>query len=102
MMRSNPRYWPEAAALLDWGFRAKAAGVPPVGQLVDPLDTPEPQPSPTAVAAQKQVATAATTQRSGGLPLLPATSVAAGLAVMGSGFLRSRRRGRGKMKLPPI
>ena len=38
----------------------------------------------------------------GGLPLLPAGVVAAGVAVMGSGVFRSRRRERRKMKLPPL
>ena len=104
LMKTNPRYWPEAAALLDWGFKAKTAGVAPVGQLVEPLDAAGPAPSSTTVAAPKaqQVEKAATTQRGGGIPLLPATIVAAGLAVMGSGLFRSHRRERRKMKLPPI
>jgi D-alanyl-D-alanine carboxypeptidase (penicillin-binding protein 5/6) len=104
LMRTNPRYWPEAAALLDWGFKATAAGVPPVGQLVDPLETAAPRPSSTSVAASttQHVAKVATTERSGGLPLLPASIVAAGLVVMGSGVFRSRRREGKKMKLPPI
>jgi D-alanyl-D-alanine carboxypeptidase (penicillin-binding protein 5/6) len=103
LMRTNPRYWPEAAALLDWGFKATAAGVPPVGQLVEPLEAAGPHPSPSAVAPEQaqRVAKAATTQRSG-LPLLPASVVAAGVVVMGSGVFRSRRRERRKMKLPPI
>ena len=40
LMRTAPRYWPEAAALLDWGFAATAQGVSPVGQLVDPVSGP--------------------------------------------------------------
>jgi D-alanyl-D-alanine carboxypeptidase (penicillin-binding protein 5/6) len=36
LMKTDPRYWPEAAALLDWGFAAKAARVQPIGQLVNP------------------------------------------------------------------
>jgi D-alanyl-D-alanine carboxypeptidase (penicillin-binding protein 5/6) len=104
LMRTNPRYWPEAAALLDWGFKATAAGVPPVGQLVDPLEAAAPRPSSTSVAASttQHVAKVATAERSGGLPLLPASIVAAGIVVMGSGVFRSRRRERRKMKLPPI
>ncbi|MFN2537026.1 MAG: D-alanyl-D-alanine carboxypeptidase family protein [Mycobacteriales bacterium] len=104
LMRTNPRYWPEAAALLDWGFKATAAGVPPVGQLVEPLDSAGPTPSPTALDKPKAQALSkvATTQRGGGIPLLPATVIAAGVVVMGSGLFRSHRRERRKMKLPPI
>ncbi|MCW2544323.1 MAG: peptidase D-alanyl-D-alanine carboxypeptidase 1 [Frankiales bacterium] len=36
LMKTAPRYWPEAAALLDWGFAAQRAGVQPIGRLVDP------------------------------------------------------------------
>jgi D-alanyl-D-alanine carboxypeptidase (penicillin-binding protein 5/6) len=103
LMKTNPRYWPEAAALLDWGFKATAAGVTPVGELVSPLDsaTPEPSSTPAApVQAQKVTKVATTSGRS--FPLLPAAVIGAGLAVMSNGLLRSRRRERRKMKLPPI
>jgi hypothetical protein len=33
---------------------------------------------------------------------MPAAIVAVGVLVMGSGVLRSRRRQRGKLKLPPL
>jgi D-alanyl-D-alanine carboxypeptidase (penicillin-binding protein 5/6) len=101
LMRTNPRYWPEAASLLDWGFRAAAAGVPAVGQLVDPVDETQAAPGAESVKTQK-VTRVATSQSGGGLPVLPAAVVAAGVLVMGSGVLRSRRRERGKLKLPPL
>lgn len=49
VLNAKPRVWPEVAHLLDWGFAASAAGVPPVGQLPEPA---QPAPSPdTSVAA---------------------------------------------------
>jgi D-alanyl-D-alanine carboxypeptidase (penicillin-binding protein 5/6) len=36
LMKTHPRYWPEAASLLDWGFAAARAEAVPVGTLVDP------------------------------------------------------------------
>ncbi|MCU1599657.1 MAG: peptidase D-alanyl-D-alanine carboxypeptidase 1 [Frankiales bacterium] len=103
LMKTAPRYWPEAAALLDWGFKATAADAAPVGQLVEPLSAEGPAPTASPGAAPQQVAkVAAASPAGGGLPLLPATVVAAGLAVMATGLLRNRRRNRGKLRLPPI
>ena len=42
LLRADPLVWREAAALLDWGFAATAAGAAPVGQLVDPVPDAEP------------------------------------------------------------
>lgn len=101
LMRTNPRYWPEAAALLDWGFAARAAGATPVGTLVDPLprpeETTEPQPAPVRPAA-----TRLTSSTDEGLPLLPSAIVASGVLVLSGGLLRGRRRRPRKMSLPPI
>jgi len=36
LLTTHPRYWPEAAALLDWGFAAERVRTPPVGELVGP------------------------------------------------------------------
>ena len=104
LLRTNPRYWPEAASLLDWGFKATAAGVSPVGQLVDPVDAPAPAPTatPAAPAQAQRVTKVSTSSASGGFPMLPAAVIAAGVAVMGTGVFRSRWRERGKMKLPPL
>ncbi|MDP9434012.1 MAG: serine hydrolase [Actinomycetota bacterium] len=44
LMRTRPGVHREAATLLDWGFAAAAAGVQPVGTLVEPL----PEQTPTA------------------------------------------------------
>ncbi len=102
LMKTNPRYWPEAAALLDWGFDATARRVAPVGQLVEPLPDPSASPQPTAVATAQAVRPAAVREASGDdLPLLPAALVVAGVGVLGAGARRTRRRPR-KMRLPPI
>jgi serine-type D-Ala-D-Ala carboxypeptidase (penicillin-binding protein 5/6) len=36
LMRTQPRFWPEAAGLLDWGFAALDAEAEPVGSLPEP------------------------------------------------------------------
>ncbi len=94
LMHCNPRYWPEAAALLDWGFRAEAAGLTPIGTLVAPGTTAH-----TAAAALPadtgpiQVAAGPTGSNSvDGPPMLPAAVVGLGLLTVGGGVLRSRRR----------
>lgn len=107
LMRTNPRYWPEAAALLDWGFKATSQGVTPVGRLVDPLDTgagstPLTTTAPRTDSGTQARAVTKAAATSNGFPVLPAAVVAAGVAVMGVGVVRSRRRDRGKLKLPPL
>ncbi len=50
LMKAEPRVWQEAAQLLDWGFAAAAAGVAPVGVLVEP--EPVEELAATAAAAE--------------------------------------------------
>jgi len=106
LMKTNPRYWPEAAALLNWGFKAKAAGITPVGQLVDPTPVPADVAAVTSKpgTAVAPVVTPKTSQSSAsGLPVVPALLVGSGAAVLGGGLLRNRRgrrrRYRSKLKL---
>jgi len=105
MMKTNPRYWPEAAALLTWGFKAANAGVAPIGHLVDPVPDPEPTPAAKQAGTTDGHVTASLAPSSGddGLPILPTTLVGAGLAVVGGGLFRTRRgrrrRYRSKLKL---
>ncbi|HUR15171.1 MAG TPA: serine hydrolase [Mycobacteriales bacterium] len=99
LMKTNPRYWPEAAALLNWGFAASAAGVEPVGQLVDaaPVGAGEQGGVSTragTAAAPATVTKAAPAAAASGLPVVPALLVGSGVAVLGGGLLRNRRRGR--------
>jgi D-alanyl-D-alanine carboxypeptidase (penicillin-binding protein 5/6) len=100
LLRTNPRYWPEAAALLDWGFAATRAGVTPVGTLVNPVDTdPTPEPAPVRPAATAKLSPA----KDSGIPLLPTGIVGAGVTVIAGSLLRGRRRGRHrKLTLPPL
>ncbi len=111
LMKTNPRYWPEAAALLNWGFKAKAAGIEPVGQLVDPnpVATDAAGVSSNAGTALAPVTTPKTVQASApGVPVLPTLLVGSGLAVLGGGVLRNRQvrrrryrsRNRLALKLP--
>jgi D-alanyl-D-alanine carboxypeptidase (penicillin-binding protein 5/6) len=112
LMRTNPHYWPEAAALLSWGFKAKAGGIQPVGQLVDPNpvtdDAPDSASSTSGTAAAPATTTRAlkaepTQAASSGIPVLPTLLVGSGAAVLGGGLLRNRnrrrRRPRNKLKL---
>jgi D-alanyl-D-alanine carboxypeptidase (penicillin-binding protein 5/6) len=112
LMKTNPRYWPEAAALLNWGFKAKAAGITPVGQLVDPSpvadDTPSKVTSTPGTAVAPPAVTAVTPKParvdSSGVPVLPTLLVGSGAAVLGGGLLRNRsrrrrRRPRSRLKL---
>jgi len=90
MMRAEPRYWPEAAALLDWGFAAKRAGVTPIGQLVEP----EPDEAALLSAPQEALAVPAASHESltaAPGPPLP-TLVAFGLALSLPVLLVLRRR----------
>ena len=100
LMRTNPRYWPEAAALLDWGFAAKAAGASPVGQLVEPVDSGNATPTPEPIVAAPHVRKATSASKAFvSTPLLSAGLVSVGGVLMSR---RLRRRGRGRMKLPPL
>lgn len=89
LMHTAPRYWPEAAALLDWGFAAEAKGVQPVGHLVEPagsaslLGVTHAGPAVPGAPARLQ-----SDGHSGGLLLLPvAVVVLGGIAVL---FVRRR------------
>jgi D-alanyl-D-alanine carboxypeptidase (penicillin-binding protein 5/6) len=101
LMRTNPRYWPEAAALLDWGFKAKAAGAMAVGQLVEPTGTVVASASPEPIAAASHVRKATSASRSfAATPLLSAGLVSVG-GLLVSRRLR-RRNSRSRLKLPPL
>ena len=103
LMRTNPRYWPEAAALLDWGFAAERAGVEPVGKLVDPLPAAgEEQEQTPAAQAVRPVAARVPAATGDGFPVLPAAVVGAGLLVIATSLRRGRRRGRRRLSRPPL
>ncbi|MDP3714212.1 MAG: hypothetical protein Q8R60_17195 [Mycobacteriales bacterium] len=99
LLKADPRVWAEAAALLDWGFAASAAGLPPVGELVDPV-----LPEKPADGGDRARATFASTERPTAPPdgsSLPLAASAAG-AVLLSGLVarrRTRRRSRSRYRL---
>jgi D-alanyl-D-alanine carboxypeptidase (penicillin-binding protein 5/6) len=105
LMKTQPRYWPEAADLLTWGFAAVQAGATPVGKLVDPLEAPAspvlstPQPGQDVL---RPAAARVTAPQDSGLPLLPLGIVAAGVAVLAGGLLRGRTRNRSRLTLPRL
>ena len=112
LLRTNPRYWPEAAALLTWGFRAEAAGIAPVGQLVDPTSGTDPSSGSVSTISGTAAAPSTTTTAlrakptkasAVGVPVLPTLLVGSGAAVLGGGLLRKRRGRRPrKLSLPPL
>jgi D-alanyl-D-alanine carboxypeptidase (penicillin-binding protein 5/6) len=110
LMRTNPHYWPEAAALLSWGFKAEAAGTASVGQLVDP--NPDAGAGSVSSTSGTAAAPATTTgalkakptqAATAGVPVLPTLLVGSGVAFLGGGLLRNRsrrrRRPRNRLKL---
>lgn len=85
LMRAQPAFWPEAAALLDWGFAHRDA--PPVGTLVGPAAPAAPSAGtspPARAAVPPAPAAAAAADHGGSGPLVPAlgTVGALGLAVV--------------------
>lgn len=101
LMKTDPRYWPEAASLLTWGFAAEQAGATPVGQLVDPLPPAALTPVVTKAKTTQSAAAQLSTTKDNGLPLLPAGIIAAGVLVIAGSITRGRRgRRRGKLTVP--
>lgn len=94
LMHAQSDFWPDARALLNWGF-AERAKVAPVGTLVNPIPPPAPPKAKAAVKPVKARPASGSTVPSGafdwwkiGLPAGAAAAIAAGLTV----GLRRRRR----------
>jgi serine-type D-Ala-D-Ala carboxypeptidase (penicillin-binding protein 5/6) len=107
LMHSYPAWWPMAADLLNWGFKAEGK-VSPIGDLVSPL--PPPTPPAAAVITTARKATNASALEAGThkpLSLLPFEIFGAVLVtasfVMTMASRRRRRhlRYRPRLKLPP-
>ena len=98
LMRTTPRYWPEAAALLDWGFAVAQGTSAPIGTLVEPL-TDSATTSSLPRTAIVRPAAARLPEGPGGLPMLPLAIMSAGAFVLGAGVLRKRRRPRSRYRL---
>jgi D-alanyl-D-alanine carboxypeptidase (penicillin-binding protein 5/6) len=99
LMHAPPDFWPQARALLDWGFAADGH-VTPVGTLVGPAQaTPTVQQvsHDTLAAGPHHVASGSIASWK---VLLLATS--AGLAIVVTTQRQRRRRGRSRLRLPPL
>jgi serine-type D-Ala-D-Ala carboxypeptidase (penicillin-binding protein 5/6) len=108
LMHAYPDFWPMAAALLDWGFKANGK-VEPVGTLVGPL-TPR-SAAPAALSSTPQPvssAAAAAVRHNRGWPWFPTEIVAICLVGLVLLLLIVRRRRqldrqyRARLKLPPV
>ena len=101
LMNAPPNFWPQAKALLSWGFRARTS-VDPVGTLVGPAAAPTVH---TDVHARPVVAVDGTRRRAGVAADVPAWEVgvlAASAAVMVLVSTRRLRRRRSRLSLPPL
>jgi len=94
LLTTHPRYWPEAAALLDWGFAAERVRTPPVGELVGPgaATTAVLEHSPLTTAGMHAgVAPGRVAGRSGGRSAVPTAVLGGGVLVVLAAVLRRRR-----------
>lgn len=113
-MRGAPDIWRDVGKLLDWGFLAASRGLPPVGQLVDPIPVlqpaaaapqaaglapPVPAAAPEPALSVPALSVPAATQRDG-LPKLPAVLLAAA-ALLTAIALRQRRMARLRRRQQP-
>ncbi|HEX3707266.1 MAG TPA: D-alanyl-D-alanine carboxypeptidase [Mycobacteriales bacterium] len=102
LMHAYPRWWPTAAKLLDWGFKANGK-VTPVGQLVQPIP-PAPLPVTHAAADVAPTAAIGTTHRTNNAPLIETLAVM--VTAFGAGMTAVRRiiprRRKSSLSLPPI
>lgn len=104
LLKADPRVWAEAAALLDWGFAASAAGLPPVGQLVDPVvpDNEQEQAPDRARATLASAESRSAVERGSALPVAAGTAGAllVGGLVARRRSVRRRSRSRYRLDLP--
>ncbi|HVA61260.1 MAG TPA: serine hydrolase [Mycobacteriales bacterium] len=101
LMHTNPDFWPEARALLTWGFAADPVATP-VGQLVPPL-----VPSASAASAVDPISASAKLPSAGrldknGASLALPLGLAAATVVCAGGLARRGRRHPRRLRLPPI
>lgn len=103
LMNARPDFWPQAKALLAWGFAARG-NVEPVGTLVDPLSA---APLHTSVHARPVVAVNAGAAHrdaffGGDVPPWEVVVLASSAAVLVLVSTRRFRRRRSRLSLPPI
>ena len=103
LMNAQPDFWPQAKALLAWGFAARG-NVEPVGTLVDPLSS---APEHTSVHARPVVAVNSGAAHrdaflGGEVPPWEIVVLASSAAVLVLVSTRRFRRRRSRLSLPPI
>jgi D-alanyl-D-alanine carboxypeptidase (penicillin-binding protein 5/6) len=99
LMHANPDFWPEARALLSWGFAARDR-VTPVGTLVGPAAPPTPR---KEASASRPALTLSATHTGDDVPAWEIVALAASagvLVVVTTGRFRRRRSSR--LTLPPV
>src|SRR6185312_17106203 len=91
LMKAPPDFWPQAKALLNWGFAA-VGHVTPVGTLVGPE---QPSQAHAQVRARPVVAVAASRGGAHDVPIWEIATLAASTAVLVTVCTRRLRRRRG-------
>jgi D-alanyl-D-alanine carboxypeptidase (penicillin-binding protein 5/6) len=100
LMHDQPNFWPDARALLTWGFAARDK-VTPVGQLVDPAAVPVAI-SNSKVEPRPLLRLAARRGGAGGVSRWEILALAASAATMVAVSTRRLRRRRPRLSLPPL
>jgi D-alanyl-D-alanine carboxypeptidase (penicillin-binding protein 5/6) len=98
LMHANPNFWPQARALLDWGFRADGKVIP-VGTPIDPNARPvtsNVQARPVVALPQQQGSSS-----SGGVATWQIVVLAVSTAAAVTVTVRRLRR-RPRLSLPPL
>lgn len=93
LMNANPDFWPDARALLSWGFQADGR-VQPVGTLVPPLTAGAATPASPTAADISAAAPTSIGAGHGSSPSLPLGLLAGSLVIL-AGTLARRRWSRG-------
>lgn len=101
LMHANPDFWPDARALLTWGFKADGK-VTPVGQLVDPVHPTSTQPVAAAAIGRPRAEAGGEVSRNSSLDIA-LMALGGSVLLLAAVLLRRRRRSpRRRLSLPPI
>lgn len=106
LLHTQPYFWNEARALLNWGFAAEG-NVVPIGTLVDPVGaSPAPAPATTPAAASRpsdRTVVLSTRHAGSSVPAwqLLVLALSAGAALLATAR-RQRSRARNRLSLPPL
>jgi D-alanyl-D-alanine carboxypeptidase (penicillin-binding protein 5/6) len=103
LMHAYPIWWPMAADLLNWGFKANGK-VTPVGKLVQPLPPPAPLVHQASDVARTTVALSTSHHSSKTVPVIEALVVMLTAFIAGMTAMRRivPRRDKSRLSLPPL